>query len=159
MKRAGIVRQSFDGIGSQGEGSLVSSHRPVEHALVVEGGAEIVEDLDRTRSQRQRPLEIGLRLVRLSDVLADVSQIIEGVDRVWFERQRVLVGNRGLLQPARFSQDVAEIVVELGDSIVQCDRLPDTLQCDFWMPLVMFQKAHQMNTAGMVWIDGKNFAR
>jgi hypothetical protein len=48
-ERAGVVDERLDSIGSDREGFLVTGNCRIETALVLQAGAEIIEDLNRIR--------------------------------------------------------------------------------------------------------------
>ena len=121
--------------------------------MVVQGGAEIVEDLDGVRLQGGRPLKMGHRLVRPSEVLAEVAEIVERVDQIRFEIERAAVAGRGFVAPAGVSHHVAEVVVKLGNAVVGRDRLTDLPDRDLGMPLAVRQESEHMKAASVVRID------
>jgi hypothetical protein len=85
--------------------------------------------------------------------MVKVAEIVEGVDQIRFEIERTPIAGDGFFAAAGVSHHVAQIVVELGDAAVGCDRPTDLSDRDLGVPLAVRQESEDMEALRVPRID------
>src|SRR6266446_1266844 len=105
------IGERVDVIWVNGQCPPVRGRSRLQPPLVLESSTEVVVDLRILRVDRQHLLIMADRLAELPEVLQRCGEIAAGPDQIRVKGQCPLIAGRRLARPARFSKNIAEVVV------------------------------------------------